>query len=106
MTSRKRHTTSKSGNSGTSPKTGTSSQKGRSSKTAPASFVEIFGATDSAKVQSLKKQLAHQERQIADMQATGEPTLALYRSRHRARLARLQRMAEQLQEAIEYETGH
>jgi len=40
------------------------------------------------------------------MDRLGEPQMALYRSRHRQRRARLMRYVEDLREAIRHETGH
>lgn len=100
MTSNKRRTTSKSGRSAKSKTRATSSRNLNSSPTAPASFEQIFGAPESDELQNLKASLARYQGMAAEMRNQGEPKLALYRTRHRARLARIQRFIRELQEAI------
>jgi len=58
----------------------------------------------SDKVTKLQKQLGRTLRTIEDLDTHGEPTVALYRTRHRQRRRQLERYAEALREAIRHET--
>lgn len=102
VTSRKRRTSSKSGPSEASAKKGTSSRKGGISRTAAASFEEIFGkGLDNPETQRLRRLRLAEEGRLASLEAEPEPTLAIYRHRHRQRLGNARRRIRQLQEAIE-----
>jgi len=103
MASPKRRTTSSSGSSAKSPKKGTSSQPAASSATVPASFAAVFGPGLNEKATKLKRQLNHTLATIQEMDALGEPTVALYRIRHKQRRRQLLRYSEALEEAIRHE---
>lgn len=105
MPSPKRRTTSSSGSSAPSTKKATSPQRANSSATAPASFETVFGTGTTEKALQLHKQLGRALKNIEEMDRLGEPTLALYRARHRQRKARLMKYAEDLREAIRHETA-
>jgi len=105
MASPKRRTTSSSGSSGKSPKKGTSRQPGGSSATAPASFEQVFGPGQNEKARKLQTQLGRTLRSIEEMDRLGEPSMALYRARHKQRRRQLERYAEALREAIRHETA-
>lgn len=103
MASPKRRTTLSSGSSAKSKKPATSNQPTSSSATAPASFAAVFGQGQSEKVVRLQKQLGRTLRTIEEMDRLGEPSVALYRTRHRQRRRQLERYAEALREAIRHE---
>ena len=89
MPSTKRRTTSKSGNSASSRKTATSRRSASSSQTSPASFEQVFGKPDSPEVERLRWLLTTAQGRLAIEEARPVPSLALYRTRHTQRLARL-----------------
>jgi hypothetical protein len=104
MASAKRHTTSNSGSSARSTKKATSRQPGSSSATAPASFEQVFGKGANEKAKKLQTQLGRTLRSLEELDTLGEPSMALYRARHRQRRRQLLRYAEALREAIRHET--
>lgn len=101
VTLHKRRTTSNSGNSAKSRKKATSSQKGASSATAPASFEQVFGKGLTPELDKLRRERARRTEQLQELKTLGEPRLALYKARHRARLARLTREVKDIDEAID-----
>jgi len=103
VTSHKRRITSKSGASGKSQKKDTSSRTEPSWRTAPASFEAVFGKAQKLD-EALTKLIAQQQRTEATLREAQQekPTLALYRTRHTQRLARLRRYLEELREAIRH----
>lgn len=103
MTSNKRRTTSKSGSSPKSTKKpGPSSRTPSSSATAPTSFAEVFGKEESQEVRRARQQLARATEELRGLRSIPEPTIALLRTRHKARLARLTKYVGQLEEYIQY----
>lgn len=100
MTSHKRRTSSRSGGSAKSKKTERSPPTANTSRTAPASFEQVFGALEPEKVRKLREQRNHAWTRLLALQADQTPTLALYRTRHLQRLRNLQRHIQQLDEAI------
>lgn len=105
MASAKHRTISSSGSSARSRKKATSPPRGSSSATAPASFEQVFGQGLNEKAVKLQKQLGRTLRSIEEMDRLGEPSVALYRTRHRQRRRQLERYAEALREAIRHETA-
>lgn len=104
MTSPKRRTTSKSGNSARStPKTATSRRNSTSSPTAARSFEEVFGTPESPELIKLKQQLTDAQTRLAAIASQPVPTIALHRTRHLARQARLRKYCTDLAEAIHHE---
>lgn len=105
MPSSKRRTISNSGNSAKSRKTGTSRPASTSSRTAPASFEEVFGkeTPKNPRADKLRAQLAEATERLMDATRQPVPTVALYRTRALQRLARLRKHCLDLQEAIRHE---
>lgn len=65
----------------------------------------MFGATESREVTRLKDLLGQAKARLTIAQAEPAPTLALYRTRHTQRLARLRAHVRNLEEAIQTTTG-
>lgn len=102
MPSAKRRTTSKSGASAKSRKTATSQRKKNFSPTVPASFEETFGKPENPEVRHYKALKSKAQLRLAEIEATPVPTLALLRSRHKQRLARLKAYIQEIEEVIQH----
>lgn len=108
MPSPKRRTISNSGNSGSSTKTpAQSSKKGNSSATAPASFEQVFGrpTSNQAEITKLEGLLHAAQTRLSGLRAQPEPTLALYRSRHRGKLGKEIQNIRAIEEALKAARG-
>lgn len=102
MQSPKRRTITKSGRSAGSQKTATSSRKGSSSQTAPASFVEIFGEApqDDPERRRLTNLLGMANARLQLHLAKPEPTLALYKTQLKQKIARERKQIRDLEAAL------
>lgn len=101
MPSHKHRTTSKSGGSARSRKRATSDPAKNSSLTAAASFETVFGEAENPELQRLRAQLTEARARRDAILQTPTPTLALYRTRHLARLARISKHVRDLEEALQ-----
>jgi len=99
-TSTKHRTSSKSGGSEKSRKKDTSRPRESSSRTAPASFDQVFGNPESPELTKLRNLLEEARRRLQTAEATPEPGLALYRTRRQAKIWRQRKHVRDLQEAI------
>lgn len=103
MPSRKPRTTTKSGNSRRSPKTATSKNTEPASATAPSSFESVFGKTEpkDPEREQAKVMLKTAQDRLRALEAAPEPTLALHRSRRRARLWKDRQRVKELEEYLQ-----
>lgn len=96
MRSHKRRNTSPSGKSPSSKKAKSRQPTGTSSPNAPASFEQVFGRNTHPDVPKLHAQLASYGERLAAHRQLPVPTHRLLRSRHLARLRRLEVMVDDL----------
>lgn len=102
MQSSKPRITSKSGKSGLSTgKPATSSKRENSSAAAPSSFETVFGKTPNQQEVKLTTLVNQTKEDLEYLTAQPEPVLALYRTMHRAKLARTEKRLRDLQEALQ-----
>lgn len=105
MTSSKHRTTSKSGGSRKSTSKAASRKAANTLQSAPHSFEEIFGKAPTAEAARLADLLKRARRHQQELDAEPVPALALYRTRLRAKQYKAAVRVQQLQEALEAETG-